>query len=174
MKITRLASLALLPLLAVGLLSPALAQYKWRDASGNTHYSDTPPPPGTPAKDVLAQPRNSAAARAAKLVTAPAASEASAAAPAAAASSVKASDPELEARKRKEKEQQDAKRKADDEKQAKERQENCQRARGYMRSLEDGQRITRTNENGEREFLDDQQRAQEIERTRQGIANNCK
>ncbi len=173
MKITRLASLAALSLLAAGLLSPAMAQYKWRDASGNTHYSDTPPPPGTPAKDVLAQPR-AAAARAAKLSAAPAASEASGAAPAAAASGVKANDPELEARKRKEKEQQDAKRKADEEKLAKERQDNCVRARSYMRSLEDGQRIARTNDKGEREILDDQQRAQEVERARQGIASNCK
>ena len=43
-----------------------------------------------------------------------------------------------------------------------------------MRSLEDGMRIARTNDKGEREILDDQQRAQEIERTKQGMSSNCK
>jgi hypothetical protein len=172
MKTFRLASLAALALLAAAQVTPALAQYKWRDAAGNTHYSDTPPPPGTPAKDILSQPR-AATERAAKMAATQAASTASEAS-APAAPSVKASDPELEARKRKEKEQQDAKRKADEDKLAKERQDNCQRSRNYMRSLEDGMRIARTNDKGEREVLDDQQRAQEIERTKQGIASNCK
>jgi hypothetical protein len=171
MKISRFVSLSVLACLAASQLTPAVAQYKWRDATGKIQYSDRPPPAGTPEKDVLSQPR-AASQRAAAMAAAQASAAGAASAPE--APSVKASDPELEARKRKEKEQQDAKRKAEEEKQAKDKQENCQRARGYQRSLEDGQRITRTNDKGEREFLDDQQRAQELERTKQGIAQNCK
>ncbi len=171
MKISRIVTLAALACLVASQLTPAVAQYKWRDATGKIQYSDRPPPPGTPEKDVLAQPR-AATQRAAAMAAAQA--SAASAASAAEAPSVKASDPELEARKRKEKEQQDAKRKADEEKVAKAKQENCERSRGYLRTLEDGQRVTRTNEKGEREYLDDQQRAQETDRAKQAIASNCK
>ena len=30
--------------------------WKWRDATGQLHISDTAPPPGTPAKDIVEQP----------------------------------------------------------------------------------------------------------------------
>ncbi|WP_163435527.1 DUF4124 domain-containing protein, partial [Escherichia coli] len=42
----------------VGLLlaASAQAQWKWRDAKGNVQYSDMPPPPGTPEKDILLRP----------------------------------------------------------------------------------------------------------------------
>ena len=52
--------------------------------------------------------------------------------------------------------------------------ENCTRARGHMRSLEDGLRLVRTNAKGEREVLGDNGRAEEIARTREVIANDCK
>lgn len=170
MKLSRLASLSVLACLALSQLTPAVAQYKWRDATGKIQYSDRPPPPGTPEKDVLSQPRV-ATQRAAAMAAAQAST---ANATAASAPAVKASDPELEARKKKEKEDQDAKRKAEEAKIAQEKQDNCQRARAYQRSLDDGLRITRTNDKGEREFLDDQQRAQESQRTKQAITDNCK
>ena len=85
---TRAASLALA--LALGAFAmPAQAQWKWRDAKGQIHVSDLPPPRDIPDKDVLQRP--AVVARAA----AQAASAASA--PEAAKPGV---DPELEARKR--------------------------------------------------------------------------
>lgn len=171
MTFPRYAFLTVLACVALSQLTPAVAQYKWRDPAGKIQYSDRPPPPGIPEKDILSQPR-AALQRAATMAAAQA--SATHAASAAEAPAVKASDPELEARKRKEKEQQDAKRKADEEKIAKEKQENCERARGYLRSLEDGMRISRTNDKGEREFLDDQQRAAETQRAKEAISSNCK
>lgn len=171
MNTSRFAAGLVLAGLMLGSLSPALAQYKWRDAAGNVQYSDRPPPAGTPEKDILAQPRTAKRPAVAAPATpaAPASTEASASAP----GNVKASDPELEARKKKEKEQQDAKRKAAEEALAKQKQENCQRARSYLRTLEDGIRISRTNDKGEREILDDKQRAEEVDRAKQGISSNC-
>ena len=45
---------------------------------------------------------------------------------------------------------------------------------GYARTLDDGLRIVRTNEKGEREYMDDKQRAEEVRRTREGLASDCK
>ena len=43
-----------------------------------------------------------------------------------------------------------------------------------MRTLESGMRLARTNDKGEREILDDKQRADETQRTRQDvIAADC-
>ncbi|WP_250625135.1 DUF4124 domain-containing protein [Pinirhizobacter soli] len=43
----------LLPLLLIVVATAASAQaYKWKDASGTVHYSDTPPPTGTDYKNV--------------------------------------------------------------------------------------------------------------------------
>jgi hypothetical protein len=43
-----------------------------------------------------------------------------------------------------------------------------------MSTLESGIRLSRTNESGEREILDDKQRADEMQRTRQIIASECR
>ena len=44
----------LLALAAVG--ADAQTLWKWRDASGQMHISDTPPPPGTPARNIVSGP----------------------------------------------------------------------------------------------------------------------
>ena len=49
----------------------------------------------------------------------------------------------------------------------------CERARGYLKSLEDGIRIARTDASGNREFLDDSQRAAEMDRARKIIQSTC-
>ena len=144
-----------------GLLAavPAQAgpQWKWRDANGVMQYTDRPPPAGTPDSQILSRP--------AQLNRAPKPAEAAASDAQAqtASKAAKAADPELEARRRKA-----------EEKKAKVRAENCDRARSYDRSLKDGMRIARTNANGEREVLDDQARADEIQRTQEAIQSNCK
>lgn len=148
----------------------AHAQWKWRDANGVTQYTDRPPPPGTPDSQILTRP---AAARAPKIVSA--STPAPASAPEAKPNApTKAGDPELEAKRKKAEEQKATERKAEEERQAKSRAENCERARGYERSLQSGQRIARTNEKGEREILDDGGRAEEMQRTREAIDNNCR
>jgi len=151
--------------------SPAQAgmQWKWRDASGATQYSDRPPPPGTPDSAILARPTPSSARQVRVVEPASAASGAAGNAPAAA----KTADPELEARRKKSEEERVARQKAEDDKQAKVRADNCERARGYERSLKDGMRIARTNDKGEREILDDKARNEELQRTQETIQSNC-
>ncbi|HWP18883.1 MAG TPA: DUF4124 domain-containing protein [Burkholderiaceae bacterium] len=162
------ASLALLLGLAVCL--PAAAQWKWRDAAGKVQYSDRPPPASVPEKDILQRPGGALRIAA----PAPVAAAAASAPEASAKPAAPAVDKELEARKKKEEQEREAKRRAEEEKLAKARAENCARARSYQQSLESGMRIARTNDKGEREILDDAARAQEMERTRQVIASDCK
>lgn len=51
----------------------------------------------------------------------------------------------------------------------------CEDARNYLTGLESGVRIARTDPTtGERVFLEDANRAQEIERARQSVQTNCK
>ena len=83
-------------------------------------------------------------------------------------------DPELEARKKKTEQEQTDKLKAEEDKVAAQRAENCRRARSHMASLDSGIRLSRTNDKGEREILDDKQRADEINRTRQIMASDCR
>jgi hypothetical protein len=53
------------------------------------------------------------------------------------------------------------------------KRENCERAQEYVRTIESGQRITRTDSKGERYFLDDAQRAQELNNARQAVKQWC-
>ena len=151
--------------------SPAQAgmQWKWRDASGAIQYSDRPPPPGTPDSAILARPSPSAR----QVRSVEAASAASTPGSAGAAPAAKTADPELEAKRKKVDDERAARQKAEEDKQAKVRADNCERARGYERSLKDGMRIARTNDKGEREILDDQARAEELQRTQETIQANC-
>jgi hypothetical protein len=150
-------------LLGLTLALPSAAQWKWRDKGGQIQYSDLAPPPGTPEQDILQRPTQ-AQPRRVSVVSAPAS----------AASAAKGVDPELEARRKKAEQEQADKQKADDERIAAAKADNCARARSYMRALDDGLRIVRNNDKGEREFIDDKQRAEEVRRTRETIASDCK
>jgi len=156
-------------LIGATLALPAAAQWKWRDRTGQIQYSDLPPPAGVSDQDILQRPS-------ARVLAAPAApaSAASGVAGAPGAAAPKGVDPELEARRRKAEQEQAARQKADDERAGATRAENCARAKGHLRTLDDGMRLVRINEKGEREVLDDKQRAEEIRRTRDVIASECK
>jgi hypothetical protein len=161
------------PILVACLLAIAAAGasaqtiWKWRDASGQVHVSDTPPPPDVPEKNILKRPSNAPA---------PANAEApQAAAPAAAASGV---DTELQKKKARADQEKAAKEAADkaavDKKNAAIKADNCQRAQTDAKALQSGVRISRVDANGERSYLDDKQRADELQRTQQIIQQNCK
>jgi flagellar biosynthesis/type III secretory pathway protein FliH len=160
--------------LAIGLLCaalvaalPAHAQWKWKDASGQVHISDRPPPADVPDASILQRPAAPVLRRAAPAT--PAASPASGA-PAA----KPRTDPELESRLKKAEDEIKAKAKAEEERVAASRAENCQRARQQLAALESGMRVARMNDKGEREYLDDAQRAAEVQRARQLIASECR
>jgi Domain of unknown function (DUF4124) len=165
----RTSIVALSTLLGLAVCLPAAAQWKWRDKGGHIQYSDLPPPQGTSEQDILQRPTPTQSRRVS--VVAPAASAASAAS---AAPAPKGVDPELEARRKKAEQEQSNKQKAEDERVAAARADNCVRARSYMRTLDEGTRVVRHNEKGEREVLDDKQRADEVRRTREVIASDCK
>jgi len=68
----------------------------------------------------------------------------------------------------------DAERKAQEEQtRADAKAAECERAKGYLRVLEEGGRVARTDAAGNREFLDDAQRATEIDRTRKIMQSAC-
>lgn len=156
-----------LALCMAALPAGAQTQWKWRGANGKVQYSDRPPPAEVAEKDILGRP---AGARRPEVQEAPAA----ASAVAATAPARKSSDPALEAKRREAELAEKAKQKAEEERVEKLRAENCSRARSYAKSLQDGMRISRTNDKGENEILSDAQRAQEIARTQQVLASDCK
>ena len=70
---------------------------------------------------------------------------------------------------------QSAKAKAEQErKDAEEGKRNCEDARNQLNALESGQRMSRVDASGERIPLDDEMRAQEIEKARKSVQSWCK
>jgi len=157
--------------------------YKWKDKSGKTQYSDTPPlsniPYTTLSGKKSAQPAQPAPApdpnKAAE------AAKSGAPAPGTPGAPVNPNDPnasknkvseELKEKAAKEaeaKKQQEEKQQA--EKQAKEQA--CKAARSRLAQFEQGGRIYRVNERGEREYYGDKEIAAEIENAKSDVAANC-
>lgn len=151
-------------LLGLSVSFSASAQWKWKDKSGQTQYSDLPPPATVPDQDILLRP--SASARRAS----PPALVASSAP----LSAAHASDPELEARRKKAEQDAADKKSAEEAKVAASRAENCSRAREAARTLDSGIRVTRANAQGEREVMDDAARAAESQKAHDVMASDCK
>lgn len=153
--------------LALCLAAPVSAQlYKWVDANGKVQYSDKPPPSNVKTERLREPPPPPAP---------PAASDAKADAKkdAAKAGPKTAAEQEQAFRKRqldaaKAQEEQGKKDTA-----AREKAENCARAKAAVANLQMGGRQTRVNSKGEREFMDDQQIAQELARAQQIVASSC-
>lgn len=164
---------AMAALLGLAAALPAAAQWKWRDQSGRTQYSDLPPPPGVAEKDILQRP-STATSRAAAARAASAPFTASSAASAAPLVAARASEPELEARRKKAEQDLLDKKNAEEARFAAARAENCSRAKEQMRTLDSGMRMARTNAKGEREVLDDTARAAETKRARDVVASECR
>ena len=159
--------------------TPSQAQWAWKDGNGRLVYSDRPPPSDIKPANVVRQPNTQVLAN-----PAPASGPLDDSGKPSDAKNPDAKNPtpggpktvaerEMEFRKRQQE-------RADGEKKAAEEQTKnavktaeCDRARGYLKSLEDGVRITRTDASGNREFLDDAQRATEVDRTRKIIQSTC-
>ena len=80
---------------------------------------------------------------------------------------------ELEFRKRLKERAESEKKVADAQAEASRKSDDCERARGYLKSLDDGVRLVRSNPDGSRELLDEAQRSDEAQRTRQMIESRC-
>lgn len=144
----------------------AMAQWQWIDSAGSRVFSDTPPPAGTPDKNILKRPGAARVAPAEVETAAPATTPATAPKPA-------AQDKELQARKKQAEEAEQAQKKAEQARLAKARAENCERATRAKATLDSGVRIATTNAKGEREIMDDNSRAGEGKRLDEIIRSDC-
>ena len=142
-----------LVLFALSFALAAHAQiYQWQDDSGKTIVSDMPPTGKV--RDLRKIDNGSG--------------------PSSAASPKSLADRDLEFRKRLKDSQESADKAKKEQEASTERQEQCESSRRYLRSLESGERMALRNEKGERYFMEDSQRAQEIDKTRKFVQDNCK
>ena len=167
-----------LPMIAFALsaaMAGASAQsYRWVDKDGKVGYGDVPPP-GSKVTTLKAPPSSAAPP------AAPAAAGKDAAKGAAKDSAKDAkkgpltpAEQEQAFRKRK-LEEEEARKKQEDALAADHgRKQNCERARENVSLLESGQRITRTDANGERYYVEDAQRAKDVDAARKNAADWCK
>jgi len=137
--------------------------YRWVDKDGKVRYSDTPP---TGVKATTLRPPSGS--------TAPAPAPGSdAAAKDAKKGPLTPAEQEADYRKRQMEAQKARDKDAQASRDALAKQDNCARARESLASLESGQRITRTAADGERYYIDDAQRAAEVDKARQSVGSWC-
>ncbi len=162
----------------------AHAQWQWVGKDGQKVFSDKPPPPDVPEKNILSRsgkppPRISFSDGQPGNATQPAAELGAAPAPAppgsvAAAAKPSGVDKELEEKTRKAEEAEKTKRAAEAQQAAKAQADNCARARQAKATFDSGIRVARVNAQGQREILDDTQRAAEQQRLKTVMASDCR
>lgn len=158
------------------------AQWQWVDSNGKKVFSDRPPSPEVPEKNIVKRPLGAAFNTPASTVDkpAPAASmPTSLIAPVAAKVPARlprpsGKDTELEKKKAEIDAAEMAKKKADEQKVAAAKSDNCERARRALESLQSGVRIAQINAQGEREFMSDDARQAELTRAENTIASECR
>lgn len=181
MKLTvRALAAASFAALALAASLPAHAQYQWIDGSGRRVFSDQPPPPGTPQKNILKQPAARPAAPAPAADEAESSAADSTAAPAAApqastpqAAAPAAQDKALQEKLKKAEAEEAAKKKAEADQLAAQKAENCKRAISAKALLDSGQRIMQSDGKGGRSFMSPEQRAAETKRIEEVMRNDC-
>jgi uncharacterized protein (DUF1501 family) len=153
---------------SASLMTAQAQTYQWKDASGKTVISDTPPPAnarGTrsigvhqPTVSIGASEPESVAPKDDTVASAP----------------QSAAEREIEFRKR----QQEAREKAEkEEKEAaalKEKRDTCERARNNYRLLQSDTPVSQAGKDGEVRVMNNAQRRQEMERTRRIMQEACK
>jgi Domain of unknown function (DUF4124) len=135
--------------------------YKWKDADGKVHYSDEPPPANAKEETTVKSRKQAAPAAPTEKGAATAKPETY-------------TEQEFEFKKR---QVEKAEREAAEKKiaaEAAEKKQGCDRARAQLRTLQAGGRVTRTNTQGEREYLNDAQIGQEIDRAKKSADSWCK
>ena len=155
----------------------ASAQWQWIDKQGKKVFSDQPPPPDVPEKNIVQRAgATSSKAPASSGQVAPTDGMSVPIARGAASGALKPAgvDKELEERTRKADAEEKARQAAEAEKFAKAKAENCSRARQGKATFDSGIRIARLNASGEREIMDDRARAAENQRLQTVIDNDCR
>lgn len=166
----------LIPALVLALACTTVAaasgpSWLWIDKDGRKVFSDRPPPPEVPDKDILKRPLTRDLG-----TTMPTASPNAAAAPAGAppAPAANGVDKALQDKRKAAEAAEAAKRKADEDRNAQIRADNCARAMQAKSGLDSGGRMSRMNENGERVYLDESGIAAESARLQGIISENCR
>lgn len=153
MQVFPLLSLSLL--LSLSTINSATAQvYQWKDASGRTIISDTPPPSNTKPRKLSGDQSSAAASNA--------------------GASKSLAEQEIEFRKRQLEQQDKAAQSAREKEQQEGRKRACADVRRQLGVLQSGERISLRDDKGERYFMDDTQRAEESKRAQDFLNNNCK
>lgn len=104
---------------------PAQAQWKWKDANGKIQYSDMPPPPGTPAANILQRPPGAPPIQIVTLQDGKPVNQAAPAASTPASAPPTKAELEAQAKKKQEQADQEAKKKAEEAKIAAQKRESC-------------------------------------------------
>lgn len=125
--------------------------YQWKDENGKTIISDKPP---------MGNVRQQRKIASETPVASPSPQKTTA-------------DRDLEFRKRQKESQESAEKAKKEQTASADKQENCNSARRHLKALESGERIALRDDKGERYFMEDQQREQEIEKSRQAVQSNC-
>ena len=181
-------------LVLVGGASSVQAQWAWRDASGQVTYSDSPPPADVTRSDILRQPMNASSSSSEATPAAPGSPSPGAGGPTATSPRVATPAPtsppaqqsnrptaapktlaeqDADFRKRQAERQKAEEKEAEDETQASQRADACNQAKTYLDMLQGGTRLLRPDANGERNFMDDDQRSAEIQKTQEAVEKNC-
>jgi len=142
--------------------------YKWVDENGRVHYSDQPPASSMNSKIVgpASKPKSSTGSDATDSSSATDSSESG--------EPKSIAEREAELRKKQKADQEAAAKSAKDQANKDANQENCNQAKLSLKTLESGMRIKEVGSSGEQVYLDDEQRQQRIEKTRQDIDRLCK
>ena len=141
-------------------LSTAIAEtYQWKDSSGRTVVSDTPPPAHSreSVRTIGGAKANTSAAVAATPADAP----------------KSMAEKDLEFRKRQQENAEKADKEAKEKASAAAKRDNCERAKKQVALMESGQRISTTDAKGERRFIEDGERAKELEYARRAVKDSC-
>lgn len=144
---------SLIACMAIAFATTAAAQvFQWKDANGKTIFSDKPPPSDAKQKRTIV----------------PNAVKASATSP-----QKTLAEKDLEFRKRQKETQEQSAKHEEEQKTLAEKKERCDNMRRHAQALDSGVRIARTNDKGERYFLSDDQRQEELAKTRQSMESGC-
>lgn len=160
-----------LPLLAALALlastAPAHAQYSWIGENGVRQFSDRPPPPSTPPHKILKAPARSAAAPSA---VKPATAAATPAPPPAAKAPSTVAEREAAYRERVKQRAEQDKKDAEQAQRQRDLAERCRSALQVRAQVESGIRITNIDPNGERSVVSDEEKAVQLARANQVLA----
>jgi len=178
--------------LAFACCSAAHAQWVWRDATGNTTFSDSPPPPDIKPSDILRRPFQAGGSDSTSRSGGSGSSSGSSYSASNGTGDVSSGQPappsdapppkpaakswaeqDADFRRRQVEREKAEQKQAEDEARAKEKADQCEQARGYLQMLQEGTRIMRPDAEGNRNFMDDDQRAAEQQKAQDNISKNC-